>query len=103
MIGRRASSCFISAVDRERLRRVVPTRLAAPALQHVSVRKKRDAGENSADDYRSCPLHGALAGFLPTLGRPSAVAFTSCFANQGDTLVADLPQAPVLAQGTRTP
>jgi len=32
VICRRASSCFTNAVDRERLRGVVPTRLTAPAL-----------------------------------------------------------------------
>jgi hypothetical protein len=38
VICRRAGSCFTCAAVWERLRGVVPTRLASPALEHVSVR-----------------------------------------------------------------
>ena len=38
VIGRRAGLCFTCEAVWERLRGVVPTRLASPALEHVSVR-----------------------------------------------------------------
>ncbi len=57
------------------LRDVVLTRLVDPALYDVSVRSKRSFDENATGGEDRPALMHAFAGFLPTVGHPSAVAF----------------------------
>jgi hypothetical protein len=52
-------------------------------VENVSPRTVRQSRAIS----KSCQLIGAFAGFLPTVGRPSAVALTSYFVDRSDHLV----------------
>ena len=68
-------------------------------LDVISVRSLAGLGENAA----ACDGDRAFAGFLPTVGRPSAVAFASCLISPEIPIGSWPPLNYRYTQGTYTP
>ena len=68
-------------------------------LDVISVRSLAGLGENAA----ACDGDRAFAGFLPTVGHPSAVAFASCLFSPEIPIGSWPPSIYRYTQGTCTP
>ncbi|MDB4743181.1 hypothetical protein OAF98_01735 [Planctomicrobium sp.] len=95
-----ASSRFTNANERRRLRDVWLTRLSAPALYRVSVRNLAASTRMRLTTKTERQLHGTFAGFLSTVGYPSAVALVSYLLFQNHSWYSALFKTFVLVQGT---
>ncbi len=101
MIGRRASSCFTREAVWERLRGVVPTRLASPALEHVSVRNLATLAWMRLTTKVPVSLTTHPQASFPPRVAPEQLPSPRALPIGGITWSAILLQAPNLAQRTR--
>ena len=96
-----ASSRFTKGDERKRFRDVGPTHRSPPALYRVSVRNLA-ALTGMWLTTILCQLTGTFAGFLPTVGCPSAVALVWYFVDRSHSWYTAYLKTFVLVQGIFT-